>query len=120
VAFTTITVTCDYDLADGTDPTGTVTFTPELSSGYTSGFYYGFEFADDEAQLKQLFDDNLPFALDVIESARDPFGYVSATTLGHSDRIVLESVSPDVRVTCVRNAVRVLAASVPSPRRTAS
>jgi zinc carboxypeptidase len=78
---------------------GTVTFTPELTSGYTSGFYYGFEFADDETQLKQLFDDNLPFALDVIESARDPLGYVSATTLGHSDRIVLESVSPDVRVT---------------------
>jgi hypothetical protein len=28
VAFTTVTVTRDYDLADGTDPTGTVTFTP--------------------------------------------------------------------------------------------
>jgi hypothetical protein len=28
VAFTTVTVTRDYDLADGTDPAGTVTFTP--------------------------------------------------------------------------------------------
>jgi hypothetical protein len=28
VAFTTVTITRDYDLADGTDPTGTVTFTP--------------------------------------------------------------------------------------------
>jgi len=28
VAFTTVTVTRDYDLADGTDPTGSVTFTP--------------------------------------------------------------------------------------------
>jgi hypothetical protein len=28
VAFTIVTVTRDYDLADGTDPTGTVTFTP--------------------------------------------------------------------------------------------
>jgi hypothetical protein len=28
VAFTIVTITCDYDLADGTDPTGTVTFTP--------------------------------------------------------------------------------------------
>lgn len=28
MAFTTVTVTRDYDLADGTDPTGTVTFTP--------------------------------------------------------------------------------------------
>lgn len=28
MAFTTVTVTRDYDLADGTDPTGTVSFTP--------------------------------------------------------------------------------------------
>jgi hypothetical protein len=28
MAFTTVTVTRDYDLADGTDPAGTVTFTP--------------------------------------------------------------------------------------------
>lgn len=28
MAFTTVTVTCDYDLADGRDPNGTVTFTP--------------------------------------------------------------------------------------------
>lgn len=28
MAFTTITVTCDYDLADGTDPAGEITFTP--------------------------------------------------------------------------------------------
>lgn len=28
MAFTTVTLTRDYDLADGTDPTGTVTFTP--------------------------------------------------------------------------------------------
>lgn len=28
MAFTTVTITRDYDLADGTDPTGTVTFTP--------------------------------------------------------------------------------------------
>jgi hypothetical protein len=30
VAFTTVTITRDYDLADGTDPTGTVTFTPTM------------------------------------------------------------------------------------------
>jgi hypothetical protein len=77
----------------------TITFTPEMTSGYSSGAYYGFEFPDDEAQLQQLFEDNLPFALDAIESARDPFGWVSPTTLGHSDRLVLESISPDVRVT---------------------
>lgn len=28
MAFTTVTITQDYDLADGTDPTGTVSFTP--------------------------------------------------------------------------------------------
>lgn len=28
MAFTTVTITCDYDLADGTDPVGTVSFTP--------------------------------------------------------------------------------------------
>ncbi|MBV9919992.1 MAG: hypothetical protein JOY78_03930 [Pseudonocardia sp.] len=28
MAFTTVSVVCDYDLADGTDPTGTVSFTP--------------------------------------------------------------------------------------------
>ncbi|MFI5311728.1 MAG: M14 family zinc carboxypeptidase [Gemmatimonadales bacterium] len=78
---------------------GTVSFTPEMSSGYTAGDYYGFEFPDDEAQLRQLFDDNLPFALDALESARDPFAYASPTTFGHSDRVVLESVSPDIRVT---------------------
>ena len=30
MAFTTVTVTCDYDLADGTDPVGTVSFTPTV------------------------------------------------------------------------------------------
>lgn len=30
MAFTTVTVTCDYDLADGTDPAGTVSFTPTV------------------------------------------------------------------------------------------
>ncbi len=78
---------------------GTIAFTPEMTSGYTGGDYYGFEFPDDEGMLECLFNDNLPFALDVIESARDPFGYVSPTTFFRSDRVVLESVSPDVRAT---------------------
>ncbi len=78
---------------------GTIAFTPEMTSGYSGTSYYGFEFPDDEAQLQRLFDDNLPFALDAIESARDPLAYVSPTTFAHSDRVVLESVSPDIRVT---------------------
>ncbi len=76
---------------------GTISVTPEITSGYENGSYYGFEFPDDEARLQTLFTDNLPFALDVIESARDPLAYVSPTTLGHADRLVLESVSPDIR-----------------------
>lgn len=31
MAFTYVTVTCDYDLADGFDPSGTVTFTPSTT-----------------------------------------------------------------------------------------
>ena len=79
---------------------GTLSFTPEISSGYNSSInYYGFQFPDDESQLQQLFLDNLPFALDAIESARDPFAYVSPTTFFHSDRVVLESVSPTIQAT---------------------
>jgi murein tripeptide amidase MpaA len=78
---------------------GTIAFTPELSSGYGSNGYYGFEFPDDEASLKQLFDDNLPFALDVIEAARAPFDYASPTTMTRTDRVQLESIAPTVRVT---------------------
>ena len=78
---------------------GTITFTPEISSGYTAGKYYGFEFPDNEQSLRQLFEDNLPFALDLVESARDPLSYVSPTTSARSDRTMLESVSPDVRAT---------------------
>jgi hypothetical protein len=94
---------------------GTISFTPEMTSGYTGGAYYGFEFPDDETQLRQVFDDNLPFALDVMESARDPFAYVSPTTFGHSDHVVIESVSPDIRVTVPASAAPAAAISAPAP-----
>lgn len=77
---------------------GAISFTPEISSGYEFGSYYGFEFFDDDARLQTLFLDNLPFALDVIESARDPLGWASPTTLASTPRVALESVSPDIRV----------------------
>ena len=86
---------------------GSIAFTPELSSGYEFGAYYGFEFPDDDARLQTLFTDNLPFALDVIESARDPLAWASPTTFSSTARVALESVSPDVRV-------RVVAAAAPS------
>ena len=76
---------------------GTISFTPELTSGYEGSTYYGFEFPDDETKLRQLFSDNLPFALDVLESARDPLAYRSPTTGMRSERLMLESVAPAVR-----------------------
>ena len=76
---------------------GTISFTPELTSGYEGSTYYGFEFPDDEAKLRQLFTDNLPFALDVLESARDPLAYRSPTTGMRSERLMLESIAPAVR-----------------------
>jgi hypothetical protein len=93
----------------------TLSFTPEMSSGYQNSVYYGFEFADDEAQLQQLFSDNLPFALDAIESARDPFAYVSPTTFYHSDRVVLESVSPTIRATLPAATASGASISAPNP-----
>jgi hypothetical protein len=79
------------------DSHGTISFTPELTSGYEDGRYYGFEFPDDEQKLQTVFEDNLPFALDVLESAREPLGYRSPTTGIAAERLMLESVFPDVR-----------------------
>lgn len=94
---------------------GTISFTPEITSGYQNSSYYGFEFPDDEAQLQQLFNDNLPFALDAIESARDPLGYVSPTTFSHTDRIVLESVSPTIQFTLPATTASGASVSAPNP-----
>jgi hypothetical protein len=77
---------------------GTISINPELTSGYGTGGYYGFEFPDDEALLQQLFSDNLPFALDAIEMARDPANYRSATTGLRPERWVLESGTTRLRV----------------------
>ena len=77
---------------------GTVSINPELTSGYGPSGYYGFEFPDDETLLQQLFTDNLPFALDAIEMARNPATYVSASTGMRADRWVLESGTQPLRV----------------------
>lgn len=77
---------------------GTISINPELTSGYGPSGYYGFEFPDDEALLQQLFTDNLPFALDAIEMARDPAGYRSPSTGLRADRWVLESGTQPLRV----------------------
>jgi hypothetical protein len=77
---------------------GTVSINPELTSGYGPAGYYGFQFPDDETLLQQLFTENLPFALDAIEMARDPAGYRSPTTGLRADRLVLESGAANLRV----------------------
>ena len=77
---------------------GTISINPELTSGYGTGGYYGFEFPDDDALLQQLFTDNLPFALDAIEMARDPANYRSVTTGLRAERWVLESGAARLRV----------------------
>jgi hypothetical protein len=77
---------------------GTIAFTPELTSGVEAGAFYGFVFPDDEIRLEALFRDNLPFALDLIESARDPVHFRSQTTGFAVEPVVLESASPTVRL----------------------
>jgi hypothetical protein len=78
---------------------GALAFTTELTSGTGPAGFYGFEFPDDDTLLERLFQDNLPFALDLLDAARDPANFRSVNTGLGVDRIVLESVSPDVRVT---------------------
>ena len=77
---------------------GTIAFTPELSSGFEFGQFYGFDFPDDESRLATLFEDNLPFALDVLDAARDPLNARPVATGIASERVGIESVSPAVRV----------------------
>jgi hypothetical protein len=76
---------------------GTLAVTPEMTSGYENGVYYGFEFPDDEGRLQTLFLDNLPFALDMLESARNPLAAQPQATGIAVEPLVLESVSPVVR-----------------------
>src|SRR6185369_6346688 len=77
---------------------GTLAFTTELTSGYTGETYYGFEFADDPVLLNQLFQDNLPFALDLLDAAREPAAFASTTTGRRTPRVMVESATPEIRV----------------------
>ncbi len=78
---------------------GTIALTTELSSGYGASGFYGFEFPDNDALLETLFQDNLPFALDLLDAARDPARFASATTGIAVPRLRIESVSPEIRAT---------------------
>ena len=56
----------------------TFAFTVELTAGCcVNGAYYGFEFPDDEALLNQVFRDNLPFAVGLLQAA----GNMGAATI---------------------------------------
>ena len=56
-------------------------YTVELTPGVDSaGNFYGFVFPADEGLLQTVFEDNLEFALSVIESAQNPAHPVSSTT----------------------------------------
>ena len=77
---------------------GTISINPEVTSGSGPSGYYGFEFPDDERALQQLFADNLPFALDAIEMARDPAAYASPSTGLRAGRWTLESGTQSLRV----------------------
>lgn len=94
---------------------GTLALTAELSSGYGTAGFYGFEFPDDETQLRQLFDDNLPFALDLLDAARDPATFVNARTGTSSSVIELESVAPEIRVTVPTAAAPTAAFTLSTP-----
>ena len=83
---------------------GTIAFTPELTSGFDNGGYYGFEFPDNEHRLSQMFDDNLPFALDLLDAAVNPLEVRSVTTGLENERIGIESLSPVIRVRVPRAA----------------
>lgn len=69
--------TTNGDFTDWTyGAAGIPSYTVELTYGYhdpaDESSYYGFEFPDDEAMVQKVFEDNLEFALSLVESAKDP------------------------------------------------
>jgi hypothetical protein len=78
--------------------TPALSFTTELTSGYTGSTYYGFEFPDDDAQVDRVFQDNLPFALDLLDAASNPATFASATTGLRVPAFSVEAAAPDIRV----------------------
>lgn len=93
---------------------GVLAFTPELTSGFEFGQFYGFDFPDDESRLSTLFQDNLPFALDVLDAARDPLAAHPLATGIASERIGVESVSPAIRVRVPLDDVSRTAVKIPT------
>ena len=75
---------------------GTIAFTVEATAGCcAAGAYYGFDFPDDELMLRRVFQDNLPFALELLSTAGNPA--LLANPAGPAAGPQLESVWPEVR-----------------------
>ena len=91
--------------------TPSLAFTTELTSGYNGPDYYGFEFPDNDALVDRVFQDNLPFALDLLDAAANPGAFASATTGLRVPSVSLESAAPDIRVLVPASS----AASAPCP-----
>lgn len=74
----------------------TAAFTVELTAGCCDGGgeYYGFEFPDDDALIGRVFQDNLPFALAVLEAAGN---LGAAAGPGGTSAAQFESLWPRVR-----------------------
>ncbi|MGH7753661.1 MAG: M14 family zinc carboxypeptidase, partial [Gemmatimonadales bacterium] len=62
---------------------GTLAFTVETTAGCCigGGAYYGFEFPDDSAMVRQVVRDNLPFALNALRAGGDPLAGATAPRL---------------------------------------
>ncbi len=82
------------------DKAGIPAYTVELTKGY------GFEFPDDEEMVQQVFEDNLPFALALAQSAEDPAhpvspvdieveeAYHTPLTVSYGSRQMVEILAP--------------------------
>lgn len=78
--------------------TRTLAFTVELTAGCCiGGESYDFEFPDDSAAIDRVFEDNLPFALAVIEAAGHVEGVRGPSGIS-ADATTVESLWPVLRV----------------------
>lgn len=82
--------TTNGDFTDWTyDTAGIPSYTVEMTYGYhdpeDESTYYGFEFPDDEVMVQKVFEDNLEFALSLVESAKDPANPKSPVGLTAAD-----------------------------------
>jgi hypothetical protein len=72
---------------------GSIAFTVELTSGCcVGGLGYGFDFPDDSAAIAQVFNDNLPFALALLERTDSVIAGAAPVA------VRIESLWPEIRI----------------------